>query len=691
MKQIIFESSPAFIILCAAIGLGFAWLLYSTKSPWGKALNWILFSFRAFVSFLLAFFLLGPIVKQVNNVVEKPVFVILQDNSLSVKEVTDSLTRNRIQERIVSAQSALNENGYETIVTNFINEGVDQEYSAASTNIHESFRNLANRYEGRNLAGIVFISDGIYTTGFSPLYGNYTFPVYTVGLGDTTERVDLMIKNLVYNKIAYEGNRFPLLVDVGVKGYSSEAISLSVIHKGKVIERKTLRTPSDGLLTFDFQLLASEQGIQRFDIQVEEKPGEQNVKNNRATVFIEVVEGRKKILLVASAPHPDIKALRAVIEQNSNFEFILHVPGIEEAEAKNLQPENIDLVIFHQAPDVQGRTRELFQRFSKTRTSLFFVLGQLSDLALIDQQSLPLSFEQIPRQFDEVTPILNTTFSNFTLSADANSIFSTYPPVQVHFGKLVLPVTATSLLVQKVGSLITDKPLLYIQTDEDRKIAIMLGEGMWRWRLHESSRTEKTEAFDEVFGKVFQFLSTADDKRKFRSYPVQQQFANTELVVFESQVYNDIFEPVFGNSIEIELMDERGGKTRYNYITSPGNSRYPIGGLAEGVYRYSSSTILNGIKEEVRGQFLISAQQVELQNLTADFDLLRKLAAATGGMFTRLDQWDNLQQEITRTEARSIIRTEERYDSIIHLKWIFILLLLMISAEWFLRKYFGSY
>jgi hypothetical protein len=691
MKQIIFESSPAFIILCAAVGLGFAFLLYSTKSPWGKTLNWVLFSFRAIVCFLLAFFLLGPIVKQINNVFEKPVFVIFQDNSLSVKEGTDSVTRNRVGEKIALAKNALEEKGYETSVTNFSNDGVDQQYSASSTNIHESFRNLANRYEGRNLAGVVFISDGIYTSGLSPLYGNYTFPVYTVGVGDTTERVDLMIKNLVYNKIAYEGNKFPLLVEVGVKGFSNETINLLISHKGKVIERKSLNAPSDGLLTFDFQLLAAEKGIQRFDIQVEEKLGEQNIKNNRATVFIEVVEGRKKILLVASAPHPDIKALRAVVGQNSNFEFILHVPGIEEAEAKNLQPENIDLVIFHQTPDLRGRTRELFQRFSKSKTSLFLVLGQSSDLALIAQQSLPLTFEQIPRQFDEVTPVLNTSFSNFTLSAEANSIFSTYPPVQVHFGKLVLPVTAAALLVQKVGSLVTDKPLLYIHTDEERKVAMMLGEGLWRWRLHEYSRTEKTEAFDEVFGKLFQFLSTTDDKRKFRSYPVQQEFADTEPVVFESQVYNDIFEPVFGNSIDIELTDERGGKSRYSYITSPGNSRYPIGGLREGVYRYSSSTILNGAKEEVKGQFLVSTQQLELQNLTADFDLLRKLAVATGGTFAKFDQWDNLQQEITRTEARSIIRSEERYDSIIHLKWIFFLLLLLISAEWFLRKYFGSY
>jgi hypothetical protein len=441
---------------------------------------------------------------------------------------------------------------------------------------------------------------------------------------------------------------------------------------------------------FDFQPEASEQGIQRWDVQVETKPQERNVKNNRASVFIEVVEGRKKILLVAAAPHPDIKALRSVIEQNSNLEFLLHIPGIEETAPANLQPENIDLAIFHQTPDQRGRTRDVFQRFARSRTSLFLVVGPTTDLNHVAQQQLPLVFEQPPRQFDEVTPSPNPAFANFTLSAEVNTAFAGYPPVQVHFGKLVLPPTITPLLFQRVGNLTTEKPLLYI-LNEERKTAIMMGEGMWRWRLHEFSRTEKTEAFDELIGKLVQFLSTTDDKRKFRSYTTQQQFADTEPVVFESQVYNDIYEPIYGNTVNLELTDEQGKRTQYSYILSPGNSRYAINGLREGVYRYRSSTTLDGRTEEIRGQFLVFEQQIELQNLTADFNLLRKLSQSSGGMFHTLPQWNEAQQKLVQAEERSVIRSEERYDSLINLKWIFFVLLLLIGAEWFLRKYFGGY
>ncbi|MBX2964676.1 MAG: hypothetical protein KF845_00925 [Cyclobacteriaceae bacterium] len=690
MKHIVFESSPGFMLLCLVAGVGYAWLLYTSKHPWGIGLNRALFVVRAVTVFLLTFFLLGPIIRHAQNTYEKPVFVLLQDNSLSVKESTDSVVRNQLEDKVHHLQSALADKGYEAVVMNLSGDGFDKAFEAPATNVHEALRAITNRYEGRNVAGTLFVSDGIYNTGLSPAYGNYAFPVYTVGVGDTTPRADLMIKNLVYNKVAYQGNRFPLRVEVAVKGFPSEEVEVSLRFKNSVIDRQTRRTTGDGLLVFDFQPEATEQGIQRWDIQVETKPQEQNVKNNRASVFIEVVEGKKKILVVAAAPHPDIKALRSVIDLNSNFEFLLHIPGLEETTSENLKPENIDLAIFHQSPDQRGRTRELFQRFARSRTSLFMIVGSSTDLNPVAQQQLPLLFEQPPRQFDEVTPAVNPAFLNFTLSAEVNTAVAGYPPVQVHFGKLLMSPSAIPVLFQRVGNLTTEKPLLYVLND-DRKTAIMLGEGMWRWRLHEFSRTEKTEAFDELIGKLVQFLSTTDDKRKFRSYTTQQQFADTEPVVFESQVYNDIYEPVYGNTISLELTDEQGKRTQYSYIINPGNSRYAITGLREGVYRYRAATTLDSKTEEIRGQFLVYEQQIELQNLTADFDLLRKMAQISGGSFYTLAQWERAQQELSRTEARSVIRSEERYDSLINLKWIFFALLLLIGAEWFLRKYFGGY
>lgn len=690
-QRIIFESSPAFVLLCVAAGIGYALLLYKSKNPWPGTVNNLLFGLRAILVFLLAFLLLGPIVRQINNQFEKPLFVIVADNSVSVKETTDSVQLKNIHDQISELNTTLTERGYEVKVSDLEGEEDIIRYNKESSDLQGALERISNLYEGRNLAGAALVSDGIYNSGLSPLYTSYNFPVYTVGVGDTAQRVDLFIKNIGYNKIAYQGNRFPVRVEVLAKGLANQDVTVTLSQSGRLLDKQVKNVQSNSLLVYDFQADATENGIQKLDIQVEVKPEEFNTRNNRASIFVEVVEGKKKVLLVAGAPHPDIKALRNVVGKNNNYEFLLHIPGVSEQQASELRPEKVDLAIFYQSPEVRGRTRELFLQYAKSKTSLFLLLGQQSDLVTISRQNMPLKFETMPRDFDEVTAVINPSFSNFSLSVEANTEIVNYPPVSVHFGKVQLPLTVMPLLYQRVGNVSTDKPLLAIEVRDSRKIAIMLGEGIWRWRLHEFDRTNNSQGFDELFGKLIQFLSTTDDKRKFRSYPVKQEFSDSESVVFESQVYNDIFEPVYGNTIEIELTDESGKKTEYTYVTSPGNIRYQIGGLSQGVYKYTSKTTVNGVPESVRGQFAVIEQLAELQNLTADFDLLRKLAANTGGAFYHASEIDKLTTKLSTFEARSVIRTEEAYDSLINLKWIFWLLLSLIAIEWFLRKYYGSY
>jgi hypothetical protein len=695
MKRIIFESAPEFIVVCVLVGLTYAGVQYyrNKPQPWSNIVNWTLFGFRAALVAFLAFLLLGPIVKQVDNLFEKPVFIVIQDNSVSIKEATDSATRKNVEQAIRSTKEVLDNKGYESSIQTLTS---DQEvssfaYRETTSDINNALRRIGNRYEGRNVAGVILVSDGIYNSGLSPLYSSFNFPVYTVGLGDTSVRSDIAIKNIAYNKIAYQGNKFPLRAEVQVKNINARSITVSLLKRGRVIDKQTKNVSGDQLVAVDFQPTADEQGIQKYDIQVEVHSGEYNTRNNRSSAFIEVVEGKKKILVVASSPHPDIKAIREVVEKNSNYEFLLHVPGVSEQQPSALQPDKIDLAVFHQSPDLKGKTNNLYQTFANSKTSLFLVIGQSSDLNQIARTNMPLKYESLPRDYDEVTPVVNTSFSNFTLSADATSMATNYPPVSVPFGKIQLQPTSTSILYQRVGSVQTEKPLLIVDVKDNRKIGVMIGEGFWRWRLNEYDRTENTTSFDEIFGKLIQFLSTTDDKRKFRSYPVQQEFSDNEAVVFESQVYNDIFEPVYGNTIDLELTDETGLRKNYNYVTSPGNTRYQIGGLKEGVYRYRSRTTINGKTEEVRGEFAVVEKQSELQNLTADFDLLRKLSSATGGKFYAATQVDQLQSDLQKTQAKSLIHSEETYDSIINLKWVFFVLLVLVSAEWALRKFYGSY
>ncbi|HEX6891288.1 MAG TPA: hypothetical protein VF141_11350, partial [Chryseolinea sp.] len=59
--------------------------------------------------------------------------------------------------------------------------------------------------------------------------------------------------------------------------------------------------------------------------------------------------------------------------------------------------------------------------------------------------------------------------------------------------------------------------------------------------------------------------------------------------------------------------------------------------------------------------------------------------------FYPVNNIEALKAKLQQTEAKTIIHSEEAYNALINLKWVFFVLLAMVSVEWFARKYFGSY
>ncbi len=631
--------------------------------------------------------LLGPILKQTENILEKPSFVFLVDNSRSIKETSDT---TQIVSTLQALSNALKEEDRAAEVRPLSGNSDSILFNAVTSDLTSGLRETLSSYEGKNLAGIVLLSDGIYNNGLSPLYLPLRVPVYTIGTGDTTERADLVLKQIDYNRIVYQGNKFPLRAEVGVTGLLNTDVTVTVLQQGKMLKQERKNTGTRSMLDFDFQLDAAAQGTQRLEVRVESVPKESNLKNNRASAFVEVVEGKKKILMIARSPHPDIKALREVVEKNSNYEFIVHIPGLAEADPSLLQPGKVDLIIAHQSPDTDNKTTSLLTSFLKAKASALIIIGNRTVLRMLPTVGVPLTFENA-NQRDEVQAVINPDFHDLGFSDDLNSNVSRFPPVQVPFGKFSFPLTAKTVLSQRIGSVVTNRPLLYTVEDDRQKLAVLTGEGIWKWRLSEFQETENTTAFDELFSKLLQYLSTQDDRRKFRAFPLQHEFTSDGPAVIESQVYNDLFEPVYGNAVDIELRDEQGKVTNYRYVIGPGNSRYRIGGLKEGVYRFKASTDLRGKKEEVRGEFLITEQNQESQNLTADFALLRTLADNTGGKFYKLNDAQKLAADLSNATVKGVIHSEESFNPLINLKWVFFLLLAIASLEWFTRKYMGSY
>lgn len=683
IRLLILDASPVMILVGIAAGIGSAWLLYAIKPGWSVGWNRALFAARALFVSALMILLLGPVWKQTRNEVNKPVVAVIVDNSLSMRERIDTIQLTR---QIDQMTNAIRQGGYDAEVFDLEKPADSIRFRGRQSDLAFALRETAGRFEGRNLASVILVSDGIYNHGLSPAYLPLRSPVYTIGVGDTTSRADVVLKNLSYNRIVYQGNKFALRAELGVSGLEDKELLVTVRRSGKVLEQVRKNSGKKSLIDFDFQLDAPEQGIQRLEVIVAPVDGETNQRNNRANAFIEVVEGKKKIVLLAPSPHPDIKAIRTVIEGNYNYELVLHIPGLVEPEVST----KIDLVIAHQSPDLEGRTSALLAQYLRAGSSVLYMLGPQANIRQLPSLGVALGFEA-STQRDEVQPVPNPAFQELSFTEQVNTQVPRYPPISVPFGKPAFPATARMVLFQKIGSVNTDRPLLFVEEQEQRKSGVLLGDGVWKWRLSEFHETGKTAAFDELFSKLIQFLSTRDDRRKFRCFPIQQEFSSDGPAILESQVYNDLFEPVYGNTIDIEVRSESGEVTRHQYVTGPGNQQYRLGGLAEGIYRFKASTVLKGKQESVFGEFMVTEQNRELLNLTADFNLLRAVSSNTGGKFYTLPQSGTLQRDVLAAEMKSVIHSEESFEPMINMKTLFFLLLTLIAFEWGMRKFLGAY
>ena len=580
--EFLFSLSPWFILLCLLAGLVYAWLLYkpSEKHPWSGTLNKLLFALRFLLVSALALLLLGPYVKQLKRTFEEPTFVVAVDNSLSLSNIYDSTRLQQIKQEVERLKATLGEKAQVQVRSLSREMPPDSlDFSEKSTNLSQLLEEVRAEYENRNLAGLVLLSDGIYNRGTSPTYSPYGFPVHTVGLGDTIPQRDLNLKNLYYNKVAYQGNKFRILAELEQTGFSGETINISVRQNGKSLGNKKI-TLKEGqsLYEEEFILEAKEEGLQHYIVAVSEKEQEFTHTNNQKHAYVEVIEGRQKILIVAPAPHPDIKAIRSAIEQNQNYEVSLYIPGLNSFEAGKF-----DLIILHQVPSQQNIPA--LQEILKSSNAHWYIVGRQSSIPQFNSQNPLLTIEQRGLETDQVFPLFNPSFNLFTYEPEHVQQLQKFPPVKVPFGNVNLKGEASILLYQKVGKIPTQRPLLVIQAQGEKKTAVMLGEGMWQWRLQEWAQAEKFTAFDNLIQKTVQLLSTKEDKRKFRVYPVSREVYDTEGVTFETEVYNQLYERIWGHKVNLTLTSESGEQRKYSYVNTRNNPRFSISQLPQGIYR----------------------------------------------------------------------------------------------------------
>jgi len=688
--EISFDHSFAglFVLLSIALAAGISYLLYF-RNPESLSLSKVQKIFLVFLRFLSLFmiflFLLSPLIESTKKIRQLPILAIAFDNSQSVLPYSTSFNQfeQTIKERF--------DKDYQLEFWSFGEKVENTEKFTGKdrrSDYGEIIKSLKNNYINKNVGAVILWGDGIYNQGQNPqnLASGLKYPVYTLGVGDTTRKTDAVIGNVKTNKVAFLKNKFPVEIELKFSKLKGKIAYIDIENNHKQVYSNTVPIVSDDDFKLELaNLEATETGLQHYKIRIKPFDGEVNLKNNDYEFVIQILENKQRILLLSDAPHPDMGAIRNSLAELQNYEAKL-ITGSEVPDSLSLY----SLIILNQLPSLKNAASKLLTKIKESRIPVLFMVGPNSLLEQLNSLNMGLKISS-SKNTEEVQAIFDKNFSLFVLSDATKEAIISSPPLVTAFGNTELAPMMQNLAFQNIRNIQTNKTLIAFGSDKGRKIGFINGEGIWRWRLYNYQVNGNHDAFNELIQKSIQYLALRENEDNFNVYH-PALFQETDNIEFTAELYNDSYELVNTPDVNIRIKNE--SLKEFNYLFDRTNDSYSLnaGNLEPGDYTYEAETKLGNQSFTKKGSFSIVKNDIEIQNNRADYSVLYQISQQTGGQFYNFENYGTLldavknNKQITVQEQKQTLQTEW-----INLKVLFFLVILLLGAEWFFRKYWGIY
>lgn len=699
MESLTFQYPFWYLFLCILLGAAYSALLYfkekSFSEQYPRLPKWLA-ALRFIAVTLIAILLLQPLLKTIVEDVKKPTVVLAMDQSESVGTALKVDTLEKFRGEWDKVKSSLSSK-YEVVEYAFgdnVRQTADFQFNDKVTDISKVMSMTSDLYAGQNLGAVVLATDGVFNQGSNPLYlaDKLNAPVYTIGLGDTLIRKDLILKRVFFNKIAYLGDKFSVQVDVAGRNCAGSSTNLTIAQIGEggssnLVQETVQVKNNDYFETREYVLEAAKAGVQRYRISLSPISGEASQSNNYREFYVEVLDARQKILIVGNSPHPDMSSLKQSLEGNRNYE-------VSNKLVKDIAKVNVadyDFVILHNLPSRTNDASAVLNIAEQRKIPTMFLVGTQTNLPRFNQVQPVLTVKGNSTNPNDVQAAVNEGFNLYTVGEELKKQLPQFNPLVAPFGEFTLKGGAAVLFNQRIGKVDTKFPLLAFGQEGERKVVVLAAEGLWRWRLFDYLQNQNHNIFDEVVGKAVQYATVKADKRRFRTSVAKNIFNENEPVTFDAELYNESYELVNEPDVSLTITNEEGRDFNYTFDKTTKAFTLGAGVFPVGNYRFTGRVNFNGQDLTYNGKFSVQPIQLELYETTADHSLLRRLATDHGGQFYKAEQLEALSKELLDKDLKPVVFATSRTRSVIHLKWIFFLLLGLLSLEWFLRRYHGGY
>ncbi len=690
-----------FIAFCLLAGAVYAFLMYynryfGERNRFWSFPNWLLATFRFLSVSLIAFLLLSPFIKSYYKEVQEPVVAVAMDNSASILLNRDSTyyrdTFTKAMKRLVSRL----ENSYQ-VKTYAYGSQVSNEkeltYEARASNLSKPLEKIYDDYYNRNLGAIILASDGIYNQGQPPMSvaRKLQSPIYTIAMGDTIPPKDWLIRRIQHNDIVYAGSKFPVEIQVQAESFKGKSTDLTIKKAGKQVFQQSIRSGSDDLdTTIKAFFRIEEPGLKSFKAILETEDGEVSQANNTRSFYIEALKSKRKVAVIAQHPHPDVGVIKQALK--SRKRYTVSTFTLDQWQKANEEMEGYDVFVFHQLPASGGNGRELLRRANKKAIPTLYILGNKTAFSALNQLNLGFAIERKSSNANQVQADLKEGFNAFSISKSLKKLLPQLPPVNSPLASYRLNAPSNTLLQQKIGEVISQKPLFTFLTKPNHKVGIFTATGLWRWYLNEYRVLDQHEAIPNFLAKSVQYLAVDAQKRRFRLVNKQNQYLENERIRFQAEFYNESYEPVRDATISIAISNQKGDTYDFDFTSSKDGYQVEVGYLPVGKYDFTAEASYGDETFRRSGSFVVKPVNKEHLTTVANHALLKNLASENNGKLVYAREINNLPDKLEKSgQLKRTSKREYELKELIHAQMLFWALVLLLGGEWFFRKYYGGY
>lgn len=612
--------------------------------------------------------------------------------------------------------------------------------TGATTNIERAVRRVVDAHAGSPIAGVVVISDGGFNQGASAedtarYAQERRVPLYVVGVGDPAPPQNIRVAEVGAPNNVLQNDPFEISAKLSAEGLDGETAVVRLREtdtsrggEGGVVESRTVNIrPGGAIDPIRFERTPGDVGRYVYTVEVPALDGESVADDNQRQTSVNVIDARTRVLLLAGQPSWEYRYLSRLLQRDESFDLscwlqsadlsavrdgntiIDHLPD----RAEELFEYDAILMLDPRHTELSEEWALLIDRFvtqygggvlyaaQRTFTPDFFREPSMEPIrALLPVSPEPeydLLLNQIGHYQTEGSPIIipdaALTHPILQLGGDkvvTRSEWDDIASVYWHFPVLREKPAATVLMRHGDPSMRNSfgaHVLAAVQFVGSGRAGFLAMDGTWRWRRY------GVENFDRFWVQFTRYLAEGrllGGARRGVVLTERDDYSLGEVVEISARLYNKRFEPLEANEVSAryEIDGERYDFTLQRRRDDPGWYEGRFVPPSIGAYKVSVLPPREPGAEqgEIVRELRVSRPNIEILRPQMNrADLVALAEGSFGGKYFEVDEVSEIPSLIPDLHAEIPVRS--RPTTIWDNGWVLAALIVLLSAEWAIRKW----